>query len=135
MPESNFYSCYRTYMKETFIDRWPNFHTEDEFLCFIGYDMTDPWGSFDADIELWIGKDRNHMEQHIITEPTIVRIPAYMWHCPLQYRRVGKPIYLQVLSPRGKFGAFSPMTDDQGEKFIVYAGSNGAKSVLSVADA
>lgn len=127
MPEANFYSSYRCYMAEAFIDRWPNFHSEEEYLCFTGYDMVDPWGSFDAEIEFWIGKDRSNMEQHIITEPTIIRIPPYMWHCPLEYRRVSKPVYLQVLQPRGKFGSFSPRTDETGRKYIVYNGLNGTK--------
>ena len=127
MPDSNFYSPYRTYMKEGFIDRWPNFHSEEEYLCFTGYDMVDPWGSFDAEIEFWIGNERNKLEKHIITEPTIVRIPPFTWHCPLQYVRVTKPVYLQVLQPRGKFGAFSPRTDENGKKYYVYVGSSGAK--------
>ena len=130
MPESNFYSSYRTYNKEAFLDRWPNFHTEDEYLCFIGYDMVDPWGSFDAEIEFWIGNERNKMERHIFNEPTIVRIPAYTWHCPLQYLRVTKPLYMQVIMPRGKYGTLSPSTDANGLKYIAYIGSNGAKQCV-----
>ena len=125
MPESSFYSSYRCYMKEAYVDRWPNFHTEDEYLCFIGYDMADPWDSFDAEIEFWIGNDIKNMEQYIFTEPTIVRIPPYTWHCPLEYLRVSKPIYMQVIHPRGKFGAFFQRTDENGEPYIEYSGSNG----------
>lgn len=106
MPGASFYSSYRCYMKEAFVDQEANFHTEEEYLCFTGYDMLDPWGSFDAEIEFWIGKDLNNMEQHIITKPTIVRIPPYTWHCPLQYRNVKKPVYFQVLHIRGKFAPF-----------------------------
>jgi len=125
MPESSFYSSYRCYMKEAFVDKWPNFHAEEEYLSFTGYDMVDPWGSWDAEIEFWIGKDRNNMERHIITEPTIVRIPPYTWHCPLEYRHVGKPVYMQVLCIRGKFGVFSPSTDKNGRRYLAYHGSSG----------
>jgi hypothetical protein len=45
--------------------------------------MVDPWGSFDAEIEFWIGNRLDKLEKYIITEPTIVRIPPYTWHCPL----------------------------------------------------
>ena len=122
MPDSNFYSNYRCYMKESFIDRWPTIHTEEELLCWVGYDMVDPWGSFDAEIEFWIGEDRNKMQQYIITEPTIVRVPAYMWHCPLEYRRVGKPVYFQLIIQNGKFGTYTQKIDENGRKFITYSG-------------
>ncbi len=127
MPDSNFYASYRCYMREAFVDRWPNFHTEEEYLCFIGYDMADPWGSWDAEIELWIGKDINDMEKHIITEPTIVRIPPYTWHCPLEYKRVGKPVYFEVLHTRGKFGIFAQKSGDDGGARLEYTGSGGNK--------
>ena len=125
MPDSNFYASYRCYMKEAFIDRWPNFHSEEEYLCFIGYDMTDPWGSFDAELEFWIGNERSKMERHIITEPTIVRVPPFTWHCPLQYIRVGKPVYLQILIKRGRIGTFSPRLEENGMRHISYTGSSG----------
>ena len=130
MPDSSFYSSYRCYMAEAFVDRTPNFHTEEEYLCFTGYDMLDPWGSFDAEIELWIGKDLNNMEKHVITKPTIVRIPPYTWHCPLEYKRVGKPVYFQLCGTRGKFGTFSYSDDGDGEYHIRYVGSAGAKKCV-----
>ena len=125
MPESNFYSSYRCYMKECFVDRTPNFHTEEEYLCYTGYDMLDPWGSFDAEIEFWIGEDLRHLEKHIITEPTMIRIPAYTWHCPIQYLRVGKPVYFQVCHLRGKFGTFHLHFREDGQGILAYAGSAG----------
>lgn len=125
MEEANLYTCYRCYMKEAFIDKYPNFHPEDEFLCFTGYDMQDPWGSFDAEIEFWIGKTPNSLEKHIITEPTMIRIPAFTWHCPLQYLRVSKPVYLQVLGTRGKFGFCRLKINPDGSHEIEFAGSAG----------
>ena len=65
------------------------------------------------------------MEKHIITEPTIVRIPPYTWHCPLEYKRVGKPVYFEVLHLRGKFGAFFRRLDADGNPTIVYGGASG----------
>lgn len=130
MPEANFYASYRCYMKEAFLDRISNYHSEEEFLCFIGYDITDPFGSFDAEIEFWMGEDLDHMEKHIITEPTIVRIPAYMWHCPLEFKRVSKPIYFQVLHLRGKFATFAAEKDDEGKPFIKYTEVGGPKKCV-----
>lgn len=125
MPDSELYTPYRCYMKEAFIDKFPNFHPEEEYLCFTGYDMQDPWGSFDAEIEIWIGKDLKHLEKHIITEPTMVRIPAFTWHCPLEYKRVSKPVYLQVLGTRGKFGFGMMKINPDGTHEIEFAGSAG----------
>ena len=125
MPDSNFYSCYRTYMKEAFIDKEPNFHSEEEYLCFTGYDMLDPWGSFDAEIEIWIGKDLNSLEQHIITKPTIVRIPKFYWHCPLEYKRVTKPVYLQVLVQRGNMGMYVYRGKEDGDYQIEFPSLSG----------
>ena len=127
MPGSSFYSSYRCYMKEAFIDRKPNFHTEEEYLCFTGYDMLDPWGSFDAEIEFWIGEDLTKLEQHIFTEPTMIRIPPFTWHCPLQYHKVKKPVYLQVLGMRGKIGSGQLKFFQDGGYTIEYAGSAGHK--------
>ena len=130
MLESSFYSSYRCYMTDAFVDQESNFDTEEEYLSFTGYDMLDPWGSFDAEIEFWIGKDLNDLEKHVFTKPTIVRIPPYTWHCPLQYRNVKKPVYLQVLGTRGKFGAFFYRAGVDGAYRIEYVGSAGAKKCV-----
>ncbi|MBR4743075.1 MAG: hypothetical protein IK082_02645 [Oscillospiraceae bacterium] len=125
MPDSDIYTCFRPYLKEAFIDKYPNFHPEEEYLCFTGHDMLDPWGSFDAEMEFWIGPEPNRLEKHIISAPTMVRIPPFTWHCPLQYLRVGKPVYLQVLGTHGKFGFGQLRFHKDGTYEIEYAGSGG----------
>ena len=130
MEGANFYASYRCYMKEAFLDKISNYHSEEEYLCFVGYDMTDPFGSFDAEIEFWMGEDLDHMEKHIITEPTIVRIPAYMWHCPLEFKRVTKPVYFQVVHLRGKFSTFAAETDEDGKPYIKYAEVGGIRKCV-----
>lgn len=130
MPDSSFYSSYRCYIKEAFIDKEPNSHSEEEYLCFTGYDVLDPWDSFDAEMEFWIGESLNKLEKHIITKPTIVRIPPFMWHCPLEYKKVNKPVYLQVLGTRGKFGAFFIKFDENGGYHLEYVGTAGAKKCV-----
>ncbi len=127
MKDSSFYSSYRCYMADAFIDRTPNFHTEYEYLCFTGYDMQDPWGSFDAEIEFWIGKDLNNLEKHVFTKPTIICIPPHMWHCPLEFRNVKKPVFLQVLHTRGKFATFSYERTADGSYQIAYNSVSGAR--------
>lgn len=130
MPNATLYTCYRPYMKDIFLDREANFHTEEEYLSFVGYDMTDPWGSFDAEIEFWIGKDLHDMERHVFTRPFIVRIPPYTWHCPLQFKNLKKPVYLQVLGTRGQFGVFMPDKEEDGRHGIRYSGAVGNKMCI-----
>ncbi len=67
-------------------------HAAEEYLFFTGYDLMDPFASFDAEIEVMIGPDPDHLESHILTAPTVIRIPRNVWHGPVCFRRVGKPV-------------------------------------------
>ena len=128
-PGSNLTMGFTVIRKET-LESFPHFHHSiEEYLMFSGQDLCN-FFDFDAEIELWIGKDLNNMEKHVITKPTIVRIPPYTWHCPLEYKRVGKPVYFQLCGTRGKFGTFSYSDDGDGEYHIRYVGSAGAKKCV-----
>ncbi len=87
----------RMNMDFTAIDRetvcgFPHFHhSVEEYYMFSGADVT-RFFDFDAEIELFIGEDPDELEKYVITEPTLVRIPANIWHAPINYRRVGKPV-------------------------------------------
>jgi hypothetical protein len=48
-------------------------------------------GDLGAEIEIGLGKEQ---ERHIITTPTTVYIPKGMVHCPLEFKRVDKPVLL-----------------------------------------
>ncbi|MBN1191470.1 MAG: hypothetical protein JXA46_17070 [Dehalococcoidales bacterium] len=64
-------------------------HAFTEFFIFFGSNPLD-MKEFDADIEFTFGPER---EKHVISSPTIVTIPPGVYHCPLNYARVGKPFY------------------------------------------
>jgi hypothetical protein len=67
-------------------------HDFPEMLCFIGgnpLDITD----FGAEIEFTIGG-----ETHMITSPTIVSIPSGVTHCPINIKKVAKPIIFLEIS-------------------------------------
>jgi hypothetical protein len=77
----------------------PHTHDFDELLGFIGgnpLDITD----FGAEVRFCLGKEQ---EEYIITEPTIVSIPAGMVHCPLTVTRCDKPIVMLEISLTGEF--------------------------------
>jgi len=67
----------------------PHKHDFHQFLCFLG---TDPLniGDFDAEIEVWLGEEG---EKYTITTPTILSYPPGTVHNPLNYKRVGKPVF------------------------------------------
>jgi hypothetical protein len=66
----------------------PHSHDCDEFLCFLGCDPANAL-DFGAEIELSLGKEG---EKHIIDAATIICIPKGLIHCPLNFRKISKPI-------------------------------------------
>jgi mannose-6-phosphate isomerase-like protein (cupin superfamily) len=62
----------------------------DQFLFFLGGDVKNVT-DFDAEIEMCLGLGEEQ-EKYVITEPTVVRVPAGVYHGPLDYKRIGKPV-------------------------------------------
>jgi hypothetical protein len=68
-------------------------HDYNDYMAFLGGDPLN-FKEFDAEIELTLGEER---EKYIITEPTVVYIPKGLMHCPLNFKRVTKPVlYLHI---------------------------------------
>ena len=63
-------------------------HDFDQFLCFIGGDSLNV-REFDAEVELCLGEEE---EKQIITTSTVVYVPKGLVHCPLEFKKVNKPI-------------------------------------------
>jgi hypothetical protein len=69
-------------------------HNNAEILCFIGgnpRDITD----FGAEIDVSLGPE---LEKHVITQTSCVSIPANLPHCPLNIKKVTKPIVFLEIS-------------------------------------
>jgi hypothetical protein len=64
----------------------PHMHDFPHVMCFFGSNPFDKY-DFDADIEFYMGG-----EKQIINTPSIVTVPAGLVHCPLIFRRIGKPV-------------------------------------------
>lgn len=64
----------------------PHMHDFPHFLGFIGSNPLDIY-DFDTEIELYLGGER-----HIIDATSMVFVPAGLPHCPLNFKRIGKPI-------------------------------------------
>ena len=100
-----------------FMDPFPHKHDADEFLAFLG-PPTDRF-DFQAQVELTIGFGEE-AEVYSIDAPTIVRIPAGTWHCPLNFIRIDKPIFFEPILLQGAFGGLYKMPD--GERELWYNG-------------
>ncbi len=70
-------------------------HPYEQLLIFIGgnpLDVTD----FGAEVELSLGEE---CEKHVITQTTIVYVPSGMYHCPLHFKKVDKPVIFINVHP------------------------------------
>ncbi len=65
-------------------------HNVAEILYFIGGDPMN-FQEFGAEVELTMGEGDN-AEVYTITQTTWVYVPANLPHCPLDFKRVDKPI-------------------------------------------
>jgi hypothetical protein len=66
-------------------------HDYDQYLTFVGGDPTRML-ELNGEIELVLSEDGVNLESHIITQATSIYVPAGLYHCPLIYRRVDKPL-------------------------------------------
>lgn len=106
--------------KPYFIDRVTHVHAGDEYLCFLAGNVPDSFSNFNAEIDFHFGKEQ---ELYTITEPTIVYIPKGTWHCPLEFRKVNKPLLFVMLLLTPEFS----LTTIDGEKISVSGPEAGEK--------
>ncbi len=91
-----------------------HFHQgKDEYLFFMGADPMNMF-DFDADIEIMIGDDPDHMESFKVTKPTVIRFPPNTWHCPIKFRKLKKPILFQAAFQDGTWGTITRGKENQG---------------------
>ncbi len=70
----------------------PHIHDFPIVMSFIGTNPADIY-DFDAEIEFTIGG-----EKQVITTTSVISVPAGTPHCPLVFKRVGKPlVFLEVM--------------------------------------
>ena len=98
------------YMDQAYTELYPHSHPGHEALCFVGSNPLDI-SEFDAEIELGLGEE---VEMYTITSPAVVSLPPGMVHCPLTFKRVGKPVFFlevthitqgeHIRTPEGQYG-------------------------------
>ncbi len=78
----------------------PHAHDFDQFTCFIGGNPADI-RDFGAEVEYFLGEEG---ERHIITSTTIVHIPKGLIHCPLNFKKVDRPIMFMNVPLTSHYG-------------------------------
>ena len=117
IPGSEFNVGYGLVTAPILVDPYPHKHPSDEYLIFgAGSLNAKDW---DARVELTIGLG-DDAELYVIDEPMTIRIPAGVWHCPLNFVRVDKPVFFQPALWQGMFGGTYLMPD--GERELYYNG-------------
>jgi len=69
-------------------------HNNAEILCFIGGNPADIQ-DFGAEVEVELGSEH---EKHVITQTSCISMPANLPHCPLNIKKVTKPIVFLEIS-------------------------------------
>jgi hypothetical protein len=74
-------------------------HEFAQYLCFFSSNPGDA-GDFDAEVEISLGEEE---EKHVITSPTVVYVAAGLFHGPLNFARIGKPVLFIDIAMSGRY--------------------------------
>ena len=80
----------------------PHQHEFPQYLHFFSANSDDQ-RIFDAEIEISLGDDEAHMEKHVITQPTALYIPAGIFHGPLNFKVIKKPVLFVDIAVSGDY--------------------------------
>lgn len=94
LPGAGINMGWQMFVKPYRLELESHHHDTDEYLFFLGATLPDLVGSFDAEIELFLGKE---YEKHTITKATVLYIPRGLEHNPLDIKRLGKPMMFSAL--------------------------------------
>jgi hypothetical protein len=74
-------------------------HPFNEYLIFLGTDPKNP-GDLGGEVELWLGDE----EKYSLTESCAVFVPEGLYHTPLIFKRVDRPIVMVRTGDTNKYG-------------------------------
>jgi hypothetical protein len=114
IPGAQYNVGFQIFVKPFFLDRFPHRHNCDEYLIFLGGTFPNVF-DFDAHIEFTLGEQGKDAETYVIEQPTIIRVPAGVYHCPLNFMRVDKPVFFQAALMQGMFGGIYDMPGGPSE--------------------
>jgi hypothetical protein len=94
LPGAGINMGWQIFVKPYRLELESHHHDTDEYLFFLGATLPDLVGSFDAEIEYFVGKE---YEKHTITQATVLYIPRGIEHNPCDIKRVDKPLLFSAL--------------------------------------
>jgi mannose-6-phosphate isomerase-like protein (cupin superfamily) len=94
LPGAKINMGWQMFVKPYKLELESHHHDTDEYLFFLGAELPDLVGSFDGEIEYFIGPE---YEKHIITKATVLYIPAGLEHNPCNIKRLTKPMMFSAL--------------------------------------
>ncbi len=86
--EKNYSMLYNVVTEPFLMVSDPHTHDFDQFLHFFNADAL-KIAEFPAVVEFTLGEE---LEKHVITEPTVLHIPAGVLHGPLEFKKVDAPV-------------------------------------------
>jgi len=95
LPGAKINMGFQIFTKPYKLEMESHHHDHDEYLFFLGSTFPDLVGSFDAEIEYFLGTE---YERYVITKACVLYIPAGLEHNPCDIRKVGKPLFFTALS-------------------------------------
>jgi hypothetical protein len=122
MPKAKVYMDFTSITKELVMEVPHTHHCADEYLVLATADLN-TFFEFDAEIDIWLGDDPERMEMFTITEPTIIRVPPKLYHCPINFRRVTKPVLFSAIYLDGDWSKINRRVNEEGREEFTYDGA------------
>jgi hypothetical protein len=94
LPGAKINMGWQIFSKPIKLEMESHHHSVDEYQFYLGSTFPDLVGSFDAEIEVFIGPK---YERHIINKATVLYLPAGLIHNPCDFRKVEKPVFFSSL--------------------------------------
>ena len=118
VPGASVYLPYRAYIKAGKLEEEPHFHRDEEYIAIVGHDLRDAFDSFDAELTFYLGETLDDMEKIVIDKPTMIRIPPFYWHGPLEITRLGMPVFIQPVLFNSRYYAIYQRKDSEGRPYF-----------------
>lgn len=123
MDKAKVYMDFTSITKELVMEVPHTHHAVDEYIVLATADFNNFYDGFDAEIDIWLGDDPLRMEMFTITEPVIIRIPPKLYHCPINFRRIGKPVLFSAMYLDGDWSKITPKVNAEGREEFQYDGA------------
>jgi hypothetical protein len=121
IPNSQYRMGFQVIKAPVVYEKETHFHREEQYYIFLDHKLPDTFG-FDAEIEFFMGEDPDNLEKIVVTKPTVIRVPANMWHGPVNFKRVGRPVFLEDPMFAGRAGSIKRRFDADGKPYLIFDG-------------